>query len=117
MIYSDLRSIVNITWTTSTDRTNMDIMFYRLVATHKTIFTNGIPVDNSQKYINLIKNGLNIQITLQQVQMTDVGLYQSVSTTENSVIDGCALLVVTGMLSCKSANLKCLAEISERNDG
>lgn len=102
MIYSDLSSIVNITWTISTDRTNVDIMFYRLVATHKTIFKNGIPVDNSQKYTNMFKNGFNIQFTLQQVQMTDVGLYQSVSTTDNSVIDGCALLVVTGMLSCKS---------------
>ncbi|XP_052071859.1 uncharacterized protein LOC127710164 isoform X2 [Mytilus californianus] len=95
MVYSDLRTNINITWTSQTDRSSVDVIFDSLVDTQKTIFANEIPINNSQKYRYLNKNGLNIQFTLQDVLVSDVGLYKSAPASHNTVIDGCALLVIT----------------------
>ncbi|XP_063447422.1 uncharacterized protein LOC134726955 [Mytilus trossulus] len=95
LVYSDLNKNMNITWTSPTDRPSVDVYFDSLVDTLKKIFANENPIDNPQKYRNLNKNGLNIQFTLQDALISDVGLYKSAPASDITVIDECALLVIT----------------------
>ncbi|VDI61717.1 Hypothetical predicted protein [Mytilus galloprovincialis] len=95
LVYSDPNKNINITWTAPTDRPSVDVYFDSLVDTQKKIFANENPIDNPQKYRNLNRNGLNIQFTLQEVLISDVGLYKSAPASDITVIDGCALLVIT----------------------
>ncbi|XP_052071864.1 uncharacterized protein LOC127710167 [Mytilus californianus] len=95
MVYSDLSTNINITWTSPTDRSSIDVIFDSLVDTQKKKIVNEIPIDNSQKYRYLNKNGLSIQFILQDVLISDAGLYKSATASDSTVIDGCALLVIT----------------------
>ncbi|CAC5413279.1 LRP5_6 [Mytilus coruscus] len=95
MVYSEQSKNINITWTSQTYRSSVDVIFDSLVDTQKTIFANDIPIDNSQKYKYLNKDGLNFQFTLQDVLISDVGLYKSAPVFDSTLIDGCALLVIT----------------------
>ena len=94
IFYSNINTDINITWTTSL------VQFYGVLApsttTIYTLLGDILPHHNMNKYKINSKGTEQIDISVLNVSQNDGGIYQSVSLP-NSNVDGCCLLIITGL--------------------
>jgi hypothetical protein len=95
IFYSYINTEINITWTTS-----LGHFYYVLSPSHRTIYTvigDIIPNTDMNKYKINSKDIEHIDISVLNVSQNDSGIYQSLSLSESSNVDGCCLLIITGL--------------------
>ena len=95
IFYSNINTDINISWTTSIGH------FYDVLSpSNRAIYIvrgDIIPNPNMNKYKINSKGTEQIDISVLNVSQNDSGIYQSVSLSESSNVDGCCLLIITGL--------------------
>jgi hypothetical protein len=96
IFYSYINTDINISWTTSLSQ------FYDVLSPSNTTIYKVVAGDialngDMNKYKINSKDIQEIDISVLNVSQNDSGIYQSVSLSESSNVDGCCLLIITGL--------------------
>jgi len=95
IFYSNINTDINIVW-----KTSLGHFYYVLSPSNRTIYTvigDIVPNTDMNKYKINSKSIEQIDISVLNVSQNDSGIYQSVSLSESSNVDGCCLLIITGL--------------------
>jgi hypothetical protein len=95
IFYSYINTDINISWTT-----RLGQFYHVLSPSNRTIYIvigDIVPNTDMNKYKINSKDIEQIDISVLNVNQNDSGIYQSVSLSESSNVDGCCLLIITGL--------------------
>jgi hypothetical protein len=96
IFYSYINTDINISWTTSLGHF-YDVLSPSNTTIYKVVAGDMVPNTDMNKYKINSKGIQQIDISVLNVNQNDGGIYQSLSLSESSNVDGCCLLIITGL--------------------